>query len=343
MLFMSQSVRLLRNPKLKLLLICLALAAVGRSQTTTIRGFVDALTTYEKGKVSFGLGEQDLFITSSLTDRISFLGESVFKFDPFSSTNFSVSIERIVLKYNIKGNHNLLIGKHHTPLNYWNDTYHHGRLFFPTIYRPLLFSEEIIPLHTTGISLQGQNLGKLRFGYDLMVGNGLGSSDVRDNDKHKSLTAAGHIKPVDRLRIGASYYHDVISKGAVVHGKPMDWRVSQNLLTGSVAYFGTKAELLAESTFGMNDTDSTGNRHTSASYLYAGLRLKEKLVPYVRLDYLKYQPGELYYHKDDMRSVVVGARYELSYLTVVKLEYQHRKTEMEGTGNVVTAQFAIGF
>src|SRR5438309_6865700 len=150
------------------------------SQNTQIRGFVDALASYQDNKVSFGFGEQDLFITSQLNDRISFLGESVFKFDPFSKTDFSVSIERIVIKYNIKGNHNLLIGKHHTPLNYWNDTYHHGRLFFPTIFRPLLFSENIIPLHTTGIGLQGHDLGNLKFGYDLMVGNGLGSSDIQD-------------------------------------------------------------------------------------------------------------------------------------------------------------------
>src|SRR5215211_6659123 len=122
------------------------------AQNTTIRGFVDALSTYENGKLSFGFGEQDLFITSELTDRISFLGESVFKFDPLSPSEFSVSVERVVIKYNFYGNHNILIGKHHTPINYWNDTYHHGRVFFPTIERPLLFTARIIPLHTTGIS-----------------------------------------------------------------------------------------------------------------------------------------------------------------------------------------------
>ena len=322
---------------------CMVATGTLYAQNTQIRGFVDASTTYENGKVSFGFGEQDLFITSQLNDRISFLGESVFKYDPSSETQFSVSIERIVMKYNIKGNHNLLIGKHHTPLNYWNDTYHHGRLFFPTIERPLLFAANIIPLHTTGISLQGQNLGNLKFGYDLMVGNGLGSTDVRDNDKKKSVTAAVHFKPADRLRIGATYYHDVISQGAQVHDKVIDWKVNQNLFTGSVAYFGKKLELLAESTFGINHTDTTGNRQTVASYLYGGYRIKEKLVPYFRFDDLRYQAGEIYYHKDNTTSLVVGTRYEINYLAVVKLEYQYQKTELEGTLNTVTAQFAIGF
>ena len=44
-----------------------------------------------------------------------------------------------------------------------------------------------------------------------MVGNGLGSEDVLDNDKRKSITAAVHIKPVEGLRIGVSWYNDEMS------------------------------------------------------------------------------------------------------------------------------------
>src|SRR3978361_28448 len=184
------------------------------AQDTQIKGFIDGITTYQKGQVSFGFEEQDLFITSQINDRISFLGETVFKYSPDSPTDFDVSIERVVFKYNYAGNHSLLFGKQHTPIDYWNDTYHHGRVFFPTIYRPLLFDANIIPLHTTGIRLQGDNLGYVNFGYDFMVGNGLGSTDVQDNDKNKSVTAAIHIKPTDGLQIGTSFYYDVICKGA---------------------------------------------------------------------------------------------------------------------------------
>lgn len=35
-----------------------------------------------------------------------------------------------------------------------------------------------------------------------MIGNGLGSEEIKNNDKHKSITAAVHFKPVDRLQIG---------------------------------------------------------------------------------------------------------------------------------------------
>lgn len=313
------------------------------SQNTQIKGFIDALVTHEKSKLSFGFGEQDLFITSEVTDRLSFLGETVFRYTPSSPTAFSISVERVVIKYNIKDNHNLLVGKHHTPINYWNDTYHHGRVFFPTIERPILFSENIIPLHTTGISLQGHDLGDLKLGYDLMVGNGLGSEEILDNNKSKSLTAAVHIKPAERLRVGASYYTDVITKGSKIHDRIIDRKVKQNLFTGSVAFFGKRFELLTEGTLALNRTDSTGRRRTLASYIYTGYKITENLIPYLRFDNINYQKGEIYYEKDNTTALVAGVRYQLNYLAVIKLEYQHNDSELRGNGNKLIAQFAIGF
>jgi hypothetical protein len=317
--------------------------ALSVGQSTQIRGFVDVLSTFQKGKLSFGLGEQDLFITSEISDRFSFLGESVFKFASTSPTKFAVSIERVVIKYNFTGNHNLLAGKHHTPVNYWNDTYHHGRVLFPTIYRPLMFDANIIPIHTTGISFQGNNLGELKFGYDLMLGNGIGSSDLLDNDNRKSITAAVHVKPAEGLRIGFSWYNDVIAKGATAHDVVQQWEVRQNLFSGSVAYFGDKVEILAEGTLGNNNTDTTGSRQTIASYIYGGFKINEKLVPYLRFDQLHFQEGEILHHIHNTTSIVVGMRYNLNYLTAIKLEYQHQQAIHDGIINRLTAQLAIGF
>lgn len=313
------------------------------AQDTQIKGFIDVLTTYEKDKVSFGFGEQDLFITSLINDRISFLGESVFKFTPSSPTEFSVSVERVVIKFNIKGNNDLLLGKVHTPLNYWNNTYHHGRVFFPTIDRPLLFGANIIPLHTVGLGVQGHDFGKLKFGYDFFIGNGLGSTEILDNDKSKSVTAAIDIKPFGKWRFGASWYYDVIARGAKVHDKIFNWKVKQHLFSASASSFGKKFEILAESTAGINYTDTTGSKTTFASYIYSGYRVADKLVPYIRFDNIHYQPGEIYYNKENVTSVVAGLRYEINYLAVIKLEYQYKHSELTNNTNKVTAQFAIGF
>ena len=314
------------------------------AQTTTIRGFVDVNTIMQNKKVSFNLGEQDLFINSELNDRFTFLGESVFKFSVNSPTTFDVSIERIVLKYNIAGNHNLLIGKHHTPLNYWNDTYLHGRVFFPTVGRPLLFEDNIIPLHTTGFGIQGQNLGDLRFGYDFLVGNGIGSNDFMDNDRAKSITAAVHLKPVDNLRFGLSFYHDRIAAGTKVHdGHLLQKQVKQQLVSGSVAYFGKKFEWLSEATYVRDHSDTTGLQKSIGLYAYTGLKIKEKFIPYVRFDYLHYGNGEIFFLKNNATSVTAGIRYAINYLAVVKLEYQQQHRTITGDINKLSAQVAIGF
>jgi len=324
--------------------------AKAQVHNTQIRGFVDVIAAYQQEKSSFILGEQDLFITSDLSDRLSFLGESVFKYSAPSPTLFDVSIERIVLKYNYSGNHNILIGKHHTPINYWNDTYHHGRVFFPTIYRPLMFSTGIIPLHTTGLSLQGLNLGKYRFGYDIMIGNGLGSSDVVDNNIFKSLTAAFHFKPIDGLRVGASYYRDIISSSTLAthqhHGgavNNLSRTLQQELLSGSIAYFKSKWEFLSEATMAFNHTDSTGSSQNSVVYAYAGYRIKDKFIPYVRFDWSEYGNNEIYFKKDNTTSYLVGLRYQINYLAVVKFEYEHVRSNLTGLVDKYTAQFAIGF
>lgn len=339
-----------------LLLLGLLLGTAPRvaAQRTQIKGFVDAYSSYQNGRVNFGLGEQDLFITSEITERLSFLGETVFKFSPESATDFNISVERIILKYNYAGNHSVLLGKHHTPVNYWNDTYHHGRVFFPTIDRPLLFAQGIIPLHTTGVSLQGQNLGSLRFGYDAMVGNGIGSGDVVDNNPFKSVTLAVHVKPTDGMRLGASYYHDAISKGSTAHNHsggviPMALtRINQDILTGSLSYndsvFTKKFELLVESSMVNNHSDSLGVQRAVATYAYAGLRLTEKLIPYIRVDDIRFTRNrEVYFMSNNTQSFVGGLRYELSYLAVLKLEYQHANSPLYTTPDKVTFQVAVGF
>ena len=330
-----------------LLILGIAGSSFGQNsilQNTHIRGFIEIDASYAEKKMNFGFGEQDLFITSQLNDRFSFLGETVFKYTPNTPTEFSVSIERAIAKYNYYGNNNLLLGKQHTPINFWNDTYHHGRVFYPTIERPLLFPANFVPLHTTGIAAEGHDLGKIRFGYNVLVGNGIGASDVANNDQRLSVTTAVYIKPADNLKLGGSYYNDVISPGADVHsGNTIPVQVNQQLFTGSISYFGRKFEILTEGTLALDKTDSTGTQHDWASYFYAGYRITDKLVPYIRLDNLQYGSGEVYYIKNNTKAFLIGVRYYVDYLLVLKLEYQHIDAQIQGKADAVTFQIALGF
>lgn len=315
------------------------------AQQTMIKGFADVNALYvdSNSNTSFNLGEFDLFITSEMSDKISFLGESVFKYDAVPNSKFSIGVERIIIKLNYFRNHNFLIGKHHTPVNYWNDSYHHGRVFFPTVLRPQLFNSAIIPLHTTGISFQGINLTALKFGYDLMVGNGIGATDISDNDKSKSVILAVHAKPFDGMRIGISYYYDDIASGVKKAGGSTITasNVIQSLYSGSIAYFKTNVEFLSELTYANNKVVYQNAHTTLGYYVYAGYRYK-KVVLYGRFDQNNYEDGEPYFGGSDVSIITGGLRYEMNYLAVVKAEYQN--VENKGiTSGFINVQIAVGF
>jgi len=238
-----------------------------------------------------------------------------------------------------------LFGKFHTPINYWNDSYHHGRVFYPTIGRPEVFNATIIPIHTTGILFSGQNFGKFGFGYDVLIGNGIGSEDVSDNNESKSLTAAMHVKPFEGSRFGISYYNDFISSGTKRPGGAGNTlkTISQNIYSVSASYTKNKLEFLTEYSYVINDPDSLETTLTHSYYGYAGYKIKDKYVPYFRFDYLENETSETFFAPQKANIYTIGFRYEINYLAVVKLEYQYKYSNKTGETNNLFFQFAVGF
>ena len=329
---------------------------------TTFNGYghleFDADITKTDGNYYFQVGEHDFFINSQLTDKISFLGENVIRFDSKSSTGFSASIERARLKFDYYKNHSFLVGKIHTPVNYWNDVYHHGRLFFPTVARPLAFNY-LIPLHNLGAGFQGQNLGKLNFGYDVFIGNGIASTDNFNLGTGQAITAAMHIKPTDGMRIGASYYNDYLeSNVSGVHsGHSNSYASSNNPYKGpmnfelacfSFAYFLPKFECLNEFSWNRTRSDSLGYAQNLSNYLYLGYRVKPNIVTYLAADYIDIADNDLHSLPKSMASLILGARYEFSYLMNIKLQGGLNRTMhghgLHGTDSfTIRLQFAYGF
>jgi len=337
----------MQQPKLRALVMSLLLTflftmhAHAQPPETQFNGFGHLDFGYMAGDSSnayFSLGEHDFFVNSKLRKNISFLGEYVIRYNENSSTKFLPSIERSLVKINYKGNHSIIAGKIHTPLNYWNDVYHHGRLFFPTIERPIAFSY-LIPLHTLGLQLQGQNLGKMNWGYDIIVGNGISSNDFFKRGTNLSLAAAFHVKPSPFTRIGASFYTDFLPNNITgVHsghltnpGLPQDFKyykgaVNYQLACVSIAHFGNSFELLSESSYNHTRTDTLGSAHNFASFLYAGYIIKEKHIPYIVADYLNVSNKDLYTYELELLKLCLGYKYEFSHLINIKaqLEYQQQ-------------------
>lgn len=278
----------------------------------------------------FILGEHDLFIQTKLTKRFSYLGEFVIRYNTASATRFLPSIERTLMKYSYHNNHSIIFGKIHTPLNFWNDTYHHGRVFYPVISRPLSFNH-FVPLHTIGVQAQGQNIGKLNFGYDIVIGNGIASTDVFDANSTPGMSAAFHIKPIDGMRIGLSYYLNKMDKNGygshsghvmpigTVYNGPLDFHLS----SFSFAYFGNKFELLNETGYNLTRTDSLGYANNISSFLYVGFKIKDKHIPLISADYLRISKNDLHSMHMELLKLGLGYRYEFNYLLNIKTMFEY--------------------
>ncbi len=294
---------------------------------------------------SFTLGEHDLFVSGKLSDKVSFLGEFVFKGSASSPSGFLASIERARIRYNYHKKHYLLVGKMHTALNYWNDVYHHGRIFFPTIDRPLNFSF-FVPIHSLGIRLQGQDIGKYKFGYDVQVANGMESTDISSSGFNFSYNASVHIKPKFGTRLMAGFNNDFLptnthgphAHAGSFHNHMYKGSVSLNQFHVSVARFQTKFELLNEFAIIGSRTDSLGLSVNYTNYIYAGYRIKEKYIPYVMLDALITSDKELHTRRMNALKYSLGFRWEFSDKLNLKVQFEKYGGLFEGFDNIPMLQ-----
>jgi hypothetical protein len=297
----------------------------------------------------FSMGEHDFFVSSNLSKRISFLGEYVIRFNTSSSTSFLPSIERSFIRFNYINNHSIIAGKVHTPVNYWNDVYHHGRVFFPVIDRPFAFTY-LVPLHTLGLQFQGQNLGPLGLGYDFMLGNGIASTDNFQGGFHPSITAAVHVKPIPGLRLGASYYYNQLSQNKagthIGHAVSMGSNplrlykgpLNFQLYSTSLAWFGKKLEFLNELSVNRTRTDSLGIAFNFSQFTYLGYRFNDNNIPFVLLDYIKTSDKDLHVYQTELLKLALGYRYEFNYLVNIKAQIEQTWSR-HSQGNLVHPHF----
>lgn len=296
----------------------------------------------------FAMGPHDMFVNAQLSPMISFLSETVFGPKP-GLGGFTANIERALVQFNYSGNHSVILGKMHTPINYWNDRYQcHGRLFFPTVDRPTSFSM-VIPLHMLGLRLQGQNLGKLNFGYDMVVGNGLSSNDRGDNDLQKAVTAAVHIKPWEGSRIGVGYFRDVIvdnewggqrgPSGAHRDTSRYKGDVLAQVISASAWLENERWEMQSELSLSVNSfPDSLGavNSISHLSYLYCGYKFVDETV-YGVVDWVEVPMENLHLNPYQLSKFGIGWKHVFNPFVNIKTQVQYYtalRKELMDTGLV---------
>lgn len=288
-------------------------------------------------KNAFSLGDLDIFLTSQLSDRVSFLAEILFEFEE-QGVNV-IDVERLLLKYEYADWLNAVVGRGHTPVGYYNTHFHHGAWLRTTVERPLLFEFEdeggILPLHFVGLELTGRTLDTefATIGYNALVSNGRGrtleaiqlSGDINDN---KLWGFRLDVQPsgLEGLNLGASVIGDTIPSDPTVPGR--EGSIDELIAGGYLVYLEDPIELLVEGQMIRHHDDELHRTfYSSGGYAQLAYRYR-KLKPYYRFDLLRINGNDPFYAErpqiQDTSQHTFGLRWDWATFAALKLEYRHR-------------------
>jgi hypothetical protein len=311
----------------------------------TLHGFADAQLGLSNARpdaggdvkdASFVLGQFDLYMVARLSERFSFLGETVFESGQNGET--VVDLERVFLKYSWSDAFHASAGRTHTPIGYWNTAYHHGALLQPTIDRPeaLRFEDDggLLPVHAVGLELSGHlPAGPGHFDYVANVANGRGPiADMvqtgADLNLHKATalqlayTREGEVLAT----VGASGYADNIPPAA---DAPAGTGETRERIGGVHAHVhAPAAEFIAEGFTIEHESTAGSFRHRAA---YAVLVVGGgPLRPYGAVDGTDVNVNDPFYAPSpgDRTTATLGVRFDANPATALKFEL--RSTRMEG-------------
>ncbi len=266
---------------------------------------------------TFYLGSLDLFMTGKLSERVSILSEVLFTSNRDNS--IGLDVERMYVKYRQNDYFQLLAGRFHSAIGYYNTAYNRGAWFQTTIGRPFLYEFDdnggFLPLQELGASLSGAlPLERMRLNYTLEVGNGrthiFGFEPTQNNQSlkdGKSINFAMTTRPknLPGWQAGFSITHDNLSTFNNI-GHP------ELIVTGHVIYRGPKYEFLNEALMLQHKNSISG---APATYRTPGFysqfsRQFGKYRPYFRYSYLNAQNDEpiLAYAPNTADGTLVGRR-----------------------------------
>jgi hypothetical protein len=308
----------------------------------------------------FILGPLDLFLTSQLSERFSFLTEILFEFQ--NQGENIVDVERLLLKYEYADWLNLSIGRGHTPIGYWNTHFHHGTWLQTTISRPVIFTFEddggIVPMHYLGIQVGSQlNFESVSISLRAIVGNGRGSSPAAiqlgdDLNNSKMLGGALEFRPMalPGLSFGASAFADRIParQTETVSHDALD----EVIAGGFVAYIEDAVEFLAEAQVIHHRDRGTDDDYLSWGGYVQGAYRFGRPKAYYRYDWSMPSSTDPFHRTfldlGDLQLHTLGIRCDLAFFVALKLEYRHRTARAfqlppaTGLGGTLTSNIIIG-
>ena len=323
-----------------------AAAAEPAGPRLTLRGFsnVDFAANEEGLPDTFALGQFDMFMTSALSSDLSVLAEVVFE---FGEDNADVlDVERVQLKWAPSDLFSLTAGRMHTPLGYWNQTYHHGAWFQTTAGRPemYLFEDDggILPVHMVGLQASGTwHTSPAEWKYSVSLVNGRGRipdeiPNAQDATDGKAVSLWAGVAPaaIAGLELGASGYLDTLPPDGEVRHED----VRERILGGYLVYQHSGVEILAEVSRIRHEWLDQ-EYETWGYYAQGGVKLGH-WTPYYRFDRVDVAEGDPFLSPLDVTVHTVGLRVDVQAWAALKAEYHHRRENAE---SVDSARFQAAF
>jgi hypothetical protein len=311
----------------------------------TIRGFSDVnYSVHEEGNPdSFALGQFDTFMTSALSDQVSVLAEIVFE---FGEDNTAVlDVERVHLRWAPSDIFTVTAGRMHTPLGYWNQTFHHGAWLQTTAERPIMYRFEddggILPVHMVGVQLGGTwNGSAAALKYSAALINGRGHipdeiANVQDATDDKAVSLWLGLAPAvaQGLEFGGSAYLDTIP------GQPGEGDIDERILGGYLVYQHSGLEVLAE--LSQVRHEQAGETFATWGYYAQGGFKRGRWTPYYRFDRVEVAEGDPFLAPLDISVHTVGLRWEA--MTWVALKGEYHLEQPTGGEDIHSGRFQAAF
>ncbi|MBI5194251.1 MAG: hypothetical protein HZA08_12545 [Nitrospirae bacterium] len=360
---------------LNLFILCLMTAVflinIPNGDAFELNGFTDvSFTKSEKGgpaelrNGNFAFGTLDLYLAQTLEDT-EVLVELIVEDGDI------LDLERVSVGYTFSDEFRIRAGRFHTPLGFWNTSYHHGVQLQPTIKRPeiLKFEDEggMIPAHMIGAYFSGRAgsfAGPIEYG--VLIGNGpritdyenrgknsLVPNNTEDNNIGKAIAFHAAISPeaIEGLKVGFSGHIsrvqtdskalDANKDGTV--DNPVD--VDQTILAAAVKYTLGNIDLSGEY-FSIKNKNHGGMTDTNNAYYgLATYSINDRFIPYLMYDKVLVDHDNPYSKSlgtQDTVNLTAGVRYNINYRSSIKGEL--RNIDMSGDDwNEYAVQWSLAF
>ena len=331
--------------------------------STHIAGFSDlnfAATDKPGSRSGFSEGQFVLHLSSALSSKVSYFGELSLTARPDAgtgtppATGFNVEVERSIIQFQQNDYFKASFGRYHTPINYWNETFHHGAWLQTTISRPEMvqFGGSFIPIHFVGALVEGAAPASgLNVNYNFGLGNGRSgvinrAGDWGDINNNRAWLVNLFSRPsaLYGLQFGGSVYRDLIAPVGALAGTAFhEWIESAH-----VVWNKENPELIAE--FANVTHQQVGGSLTSNSqawYVQTAYRLPGPArlwKPYYRFEYI-HIPGsdKLFKAVPSLAGSTVGVRYDISSFAALKFEWRNLRRPGEPRVNGAFAQTSFTF